>query len=180
MEDKIAKEPVKCQMLTGNAIIDLVMPFECLGVYTINCRNLIEETQIQNTKLLRTAYCLRDVIFRNNYMRLQGKIRIYTRMMYSIITYAYETRAETKKTKLKMRTTEINTKLDDSWTSQQERCNIQLVAKWRKNVEKEMGEHIERMDDINGEEYYADPPKKVGLDLILFINKMRQGKQGIS
>lgn len=152
----VSREPVRCKLEMNGAIIEQVMSFNYLGVEITSDRNLGAEVLKQTNKAIRIAGCLRDTIWKNKYMTAQSKVKIYKTMVRPIITYATETRAETKKTKQKMRTAEMKilrsisgVTLRDRQTNKsvRERCSVQDVVKWTKVRKREWNEHVDRMDE---------------------------------
>jgi len=53
--------------------------------------------------------CLRQIIWANEYMRKDSKVRIYKTCIRPIMTYGIETRQETNKTKSMLRVAEMKT-----------------------------------------------------------------------
>jgi len=106
---------------------------------------LKEEMQTQTTKAVMMSNYLCDIIWRNKYMSLKSKIRIYKTCMRSVMIYI-ETRAETTITKCPLRSMEMRILrcitgniLRDGIRNEDIRniCEIQNVIRWvRKNMEK--------------------------------------------
>jgi len=56
-------------------------------------------TENQINKASAMSRCLRQIIWANEYMRKESKVRIYKTCIRPIMTYGIETREETNKTK---------------------------------------------------------------------------------
>ncbi|CAH0383760.1 unnamed protein product [Bemisia tabaci] len=85
----------------------------------------------------------------------ESKVRVYKTVVRPVLTYAAETRADTKRTKQQLRTVEMKVlrkiagfTLRDRQTNEsiREECQIQDIAKWTKMRRKMWSEHVERMD----------------------------------
>lgn len=105
----ISKEPRRWKLVVYNQSVDQVMRFKYLGVNITNDRNLREEVKDQTTKASIISRYLRDIIWKNKYMNIKSKMRIYKTCIRPIMTYAAETRAETTPTKRILRTAEMRT-----------------------------------------------------------------------
>jgi len=81
------------------------MTLKYLGANITRDRNLEEEVQEQTTK---AVVIFGDIIWKNKYMRLRSKIRMYETRARSVMTPVIETRAKTNIIKLS-RTTEMRT-----------------------------------------------------------------------
>jgi len=104
----IAKEPIRCK-LVSNEIIEQVMSLKYLGIKISSSQDRKKKIQGQTSKATRISGYLKEIIWRNKYMKREAKIRIYKICIRLIMTYAVETRADTKKTKSMIRTTEMRT-----------------------------------------------------------------------
>lgn len=94
------------------------MSFTYLGVEKTSERNNYKEVRRQAMKAASVSGCLRDVAWKNRYLRTESKVKIYKRIVRPIMTYAAETRADTSKTKQLMRATEVNNLR--TWRKQEE------------------------------------------------------------
>jgi hypothetical protein len=72
----IAREPRHCKLTVCNKTADRVMTFRYLGANITSNRSLEEDASI-NDQRSYDAW-LRDIIWRNRYMSLRSRIRIYT------------------------------------------------------------------------------------------------------
>ncbi|XP_044754993.1 uncharacterized protein LOC123313947 [Coccinella septempunctata] len=106
-------------------------------------------------KACRVASALRDVIFNNKYMSKHSKTRIYKTCVRPIMTYAIETRADNKRTKSILRTTEMKILITISGytlrdrkrnTAILEECQIQDIVKWGKARRRYWNNHVSRMN----------------------------------
>lgn len=152
----ISKEPIRCKIQIDDAIIQQVMQFNYLGVEISSNQNIVEETKSQTTRAGQMAGCLRDTVWKNKYMGTEAKVKIYKAMVRPVLTYATEVKTETKRTKQKIRTTEmkvlrniLGVTLRDKQTNKsiRERCDVQDVVKWSKIRKKKWKEHVERMNE---------------------------------
>lgn len=73
----ISKEPRRCKLAIYNEPVEQVMSFNYLGVGITSSRDLQKEVKCQITKATLIAGYLRDVIWRNKHMTIEGKTRIY-------------------------------------------------------------------------------------------------------
>ena len=100
---------------------------------------------------------LRDIIWRNKYMSVDSKTRIYKTCVRPIMTYAIETRAKNSTTKRLLRTTEIRTlrgitgcSLRDHIRSNDIRTQYGIldVVIWGRIRRREWRDHVDRMDNM--------------------------------
>lgn len=138
----ISKEPIKCKLMVNDKTIEQVMIYKYLGIETSSDRNIIKEVQAQTNKANRISGYLRDIIWRNKYMTTESKVRLYKTCVRPILTYASKTRADTRKTKRILRSTEMRIlrtirgiSLRDQINSAtiREECKIQDVVKWARS-----------------------------------------------
>jgi len=73
IENNFARESKHWQLKS----VDQIVTFKCLGANIMSNRNLKEEMQIQTIKAAMMSGYLRDIIWRNKYISLRSKIRIY-------------------------------------------------------------------------------------------------------
>ncbi|XP_044760249.1 uncharacterized protein LOC123317707 [Coccinella septempunctata] len=151
----IAREPKRCKIVINNEIIEQVSKFEYLGVEISDCGGLKAAVRKQANKAAYVSGCLRDVIWRNKDLRLDGKVRIYKACVRPIMTYSIETRADTAEAKRILRTTEKKalrsiagkTLLDRIPNSQiRELCKVQDVVRWGRQRRRDWNQHVSRMD----------------------------------
>lgn len=69
----IAKEPIRFKLMAENKIIEQITSFKYLGA---NNGDVIEEVRRLVVNAARISGQLRDVIWRKEYMTMDGKIRI--------------------------------------------------------------------------------------------------------
>lgn len=152
----ISKEPRRCKLAIYNEPVEQVMSFKYLGVNITSSRNLQEEVKAQTTKAALISGYLRDIIWRNKYMSIESKVRIYKTCVRPVMTYAVETRAENSTTKRITRTAEMRVlrsiagyTLRDHQRNEdiRERCNVQDIVRWSRSRRREWRDHVERMDD---------------------------------
>ena len=138
----ISKEPIRCKLEVEGHIIEQVMKFKYLGFEISSYGNTLLEVREQTLKAARISGCLRDVVWKNKYMSIESKVKIYKTAVRPILTYAVETRADTSKTKQLLRTTEMNTLRTIIGKTRRDRvknvdvrkecCEIQDVVKFTK------------------------------------------------
>ena len=105
----VAKEPVQCKLVIDGKLLEQVTAFKYLGGIISSDRTRYMEVRHQTNNATRISGLLRDVTWRNKYMTVESKIKIYTAVVRPIMTYGAETRAANTKTKQLLRTTEMNT-----------------------------------------------------------------------
>lgn len=150
----VSKEPIRCKLAIDNHLIEQVSSFNYFGVLTSRDRNITKEVRTQANKAAIILGYLRDIIWKNKYISLQNKVRIYKASVRPILTYAAETRAKNSKTKKVARTTEMRTlrsimgvTLIDRMRSAdiREKCGVQDIVRWmRKRMECTCGAHEPR------------------------------------
>jgi len=69
----------------------------------------VKDRRSQINKASAMSGCLRQIIWANEYMRKDSKVRIYKNCIRPIITYGIETREETNKPKRLLRVAEMKT-----------------------------------------------------------------------
>ena len=83
------------------------MRFEYLGIIASSSQNTHDEVKTQVNKEARVIGCLHYTIWKNKYMSITSKARIYRTAVRPILTYAAKTRADTNRTKIELRPTEM-------------------------------------------------------------------------
>ncbi|KAI4496978.1 hypothetical protein M0802_007926 [Mischocyttarus mexicanus] len=71
----ISKEPIRCKLETDDRIIEQTMAFNYLGVEITSHRDLHRETTTQVRKVAVVSRALKDIIWRNKYLRKETKTR---------------------------------------------------------------------------------------------------------
>ncbi|XP_045461035.1 uncharacterized protein LOC123671322 [Harmonia axyridis] len=102
----ISKEPERCKLVIADQPIEQVMSFSYLGVEISSNQDRKHEVRKQADKACRVVGALRDVILNNKHMSKHSKAMIYKTCVRPIMTYGIETRADNKRTKSILRTTE--------------------------------------------------------------------------
>jgi len=152
----VAKEPIRCKLAIDNEIVEQVMSFRYLGAEITADQNRIHEVKEQVNKASRIAGYLRNFVWKNNYMNRETKIRIYKTCIRPIMTYAAETRADTRRTKAILRTTEmrilrtiVGCTVRDRVRNEQIRniCDIYDIVRWTRKRCREWNMHVSRMSD---------------------------------
>lgn len=151
----ISKNPIRCKLVVDGTVVEQVMQFKYLGALITSVKDLGTEVRSQTIKATRVAGCLNEMVWRNKYMAKESKVRVYKTVVRPVLTYAAETRADTKRTKQQLRTVEMKVlrkiagfTLRDRQTNEsiREECQIQDIAKWTKMRRKMWSEHVERME----------------------------------
>lgn len=154
----MAKEPLRCKLEVNGDIVEQVNKFTYLGSEIISTGDLREEVKRQMMKASQTAGRLKDLVWKNKYLTIEGETRIYKTAVRPILTYTTETKADTSRTIQMMRTTEIKvirgihrkTLLDQIRSEEfRQLSNIQDVTKWIRRRRKEWNRHVDRRDDDN-------------------------------
>lgn len=152
----ISREPRRCKLVVDDNIIEQVSDFSYLGVKISSWGNLAGVVREQVNKSARVAGALNSLIWRNQFMTSQCKVRVYKTCVRPIMTYAVETRADTSETKRMMRTNEMRTlraitgnTLRDHRRSEEirEECGILDVVRWSRARRRYWNEHVSRMGD---------------------------------
>ena len=111
-----------------------------------------------------------DIIWRNKYMSIDSKTRIYKTCVRPIMTYAIETRAKKATTKRLLRTTEMRTlrgitgcSLRDHIRSNDIRtqCGILDVVRWGRIRRREWRDDVYRIDNIRMPKREGHPTSKM-------------------
>lgn len=151
----VSRYPIRCKLEVDGSMVEQVMEFKYLGALLTSVKDLGTEVQDQAIKAARVAGCLNEMVWRNKYMALESKVRVYKTIVRPVLTFAAETRAETKRTKQQFRTVEMKVlrkvagyTMWDRQTNEaiRELCGVQDVAKWTKVRRRKWSEHVERMD----------------------------------
>nr|XP_018912057.1 PREDICTED: uncharacterized protein LOC109040537 [Bemisia tabaci] len=152
----VSRNPIRCKLEVDGKMIEQVMEFKYLGALLTSAKDLGTEVRDQALKAARIAGCLNEMVWRNKYMARESKVRVYKTIARPVLTFATETRAETKRTKQQFRTVEMKVlrkiagfTLWDHQTNESIRdaCNVQDVAKWTRMRRKMWSEHVDRMDE---------------------------------
>ncbi|XP_055385812.1 uncharacterized protein LOC129614885 [Condylostylus longicornis] len=152
----ISKEPIRCKLVVNNKTIEQVNRFKYLGVDITDSRQIETEVSLQTAKAAAISGNLRDVIWKNKYMLIDNKVRIYKTCVRPIMTYAVETRADTAKTEQILRRTEMKTlrqicgyTLRDKIRNEDIRstCEIQDVVRWTRCRRRNWRDHVNRMSE---------------------------------
>ncbi|XP_045466553.1 uncharacterized protein LOC123675250 [Harmonia axyridis] len=151
-----SKEPIRCKLEIDGKMVEQVREFTYLGADITSDGDLKREVRNQTMKASRISGFLQDIVWRNKYLNINSKVRIYKTAIRPIITYAAETRPDTARTTQIMSTTEMRiirrihgkTLLDRVRNEElRERSGIQDVGKFVRQRRKYWNKHIERMSD---------------------------------
>ncbi|XP_056641765.1 uncharacterized protein LOC130448413 [Diorhabda sublineata] len=152
----IAREPRRCKLAIYDKSVEQVMSFKYLGVNITSKRNLKQEVKTQTTAASRISGFLRTVIWRNKFLSIESKTRIYKTCVRPVMTYAIEMRAETATTKRILRTTEMKTlrsitgkTLRDRIRSNEIRrmCDVPDIVRWARTRRRAWRDHVNRMNN---------------------------------
>ncbi|XP_056641560.1 uncharacterized protein LOC130448295 [Diorhabda sublineata] len=142
----VSKEPLRCKLEIGGTIIKQVISSRYLGVDVTSHRDIYQET----------IYQVRDIVWRNKHIGIETKTRIYKTCIRPILTYALETRADTKKTKQTLRTTEMKTlrciigKTRRDYVRNEDirqQCIIQEIVRWGRERRRNWNQHVARTEE---------------------------------
>jgi len=95
----VAKEPRRCKLAVNYEIVEQVMSIRYLQVEITAHQNRTSEVKNIIDKASKIAGCLKDVIWKNQFLTIEAKARIYKSCVRPIITYAAETTADTSRIK---------------------------------------------------------------------------------
>lgn len=132
------------------------MTFKYLEIEISTSQDRIHEVTEQTNKASRISGCLRKLIWKNNYMSRETKVRIYKTCVKPIVTYATETRDDTRKTKSMLKTTEMKIlriiaeyTLRDRIHNAQIRimCDTQDIVRWVRQRKRGWNDHVSRMTE---------------------------------
>jgi len=73
----VAKEPRRCKLAVYDEIVEQVMSFRYLGVEITSHQDRRSEVKTQIDKASRIAGCLKEVIWNNQFLKIEAKTRIY-------------------------------------------------------------------------------------------------------
>ncbi|XP_030746595.1 uncharacterized protein LOC115875314 [Sitophilus oryzae] len=118
------------------------MKFKYLGIELSGYGDIETEVRLQTTKAMRVAGCLNDTIWKNKYIGVEVKSRIY--------------KAVVRPTKQKP--DQIQQKQKDSWKQSsasslerrdniREICKVDSINEWVLSRRREWNEHISQMDE---------------------------------
>lgn len=152
----ISKEPIRCKLEIDSKIVEQVNHFKYLGAEITNHGNLPLEVREQTMKAARISGCLREIVWKNKYLKTESKVKIYKTAVRPIITYAAETRPDTSRTLQMMRTVEMKTLRSIQGKTIYDRvrnedirmqCGIQDIGRWVRQRRRFWNKHIKRMED---------------------------------
>ncbi|XP_045477896.1 uncharacterized protein LOC123683044 [Harmonia axyridis] len=150
----ISKEPIRCKLAVHDKPIRQTLHCKYLGVEISSHMNVYQEVRAQANKASRISGCLRDMIWRNEHMTAESKVRIYKTVVRPILTYAAETRAETATTKSLLRSTEMRilrtiegVTLRDQIRSSviRDELKVQDVVRFVRSRRRNWRDHVDRM-----------------------------------
>lgn len=152
----ISKEPLRCKLQLYDQIIEQVLSFTYLGIQITSYQDLSDEVRHQTIKASRISGYLNDTVWSNKYLKTEPKVRIYKSVVRPVLTYAAETRSDTKKTARMLEVTEMKTlrriaakTMRDGVTNREirERCGVQNITEWVSRRRREWNDHISRMSE---------------------------------
>ena len=151
-----AKDPVRCKLVVENNIIEQVSQFKYLGIELSGYHDPVKDLRSQVNKATAISGCLRQIVWSNQYMRKDSKIKIYKTCVRPIMTYGIEAREETTKTKSMLRVAEMRnlrtiigkTRRDRIRnTDIRQQCGIQDVIRWGRQRKRQWYAHVKRMEE---------------------------------
>ncbi|XP_057663104.1 uncharacterized protein LOC130898078 [Diorhabda carinulata] len=101
-----SKTPISCKLVVDDEIIQQEMKFKYSGPDISGSVDVGVEVRNQAAKAARTSTYLNDTIFRNKYIVIESKSRIYKTVIRPILTYTAETKPDTSNTKRILETTQ--------------------------------------------------------------------------
>ena len=151
------KNTVRCKLKVNGSIIQQKMRFKYLGIGLSVYGDVEADVREHTTRATKIAGCLNTTIWRNKNIGLEAKSRIYKTAIRPIMTYTAETRPETAKTKILLKTTEMKVlrgiagkTLLDRETSENRRrtCRIEEdINCWVLKRKMQWNQHISRMEE---------------------------------
>jgi hypothetical protein len=90
----VDKEPQRCKLEIQVNKVEQIMKCRLLGTEITSNRALQLEVQNQAHEATIISGCLNDTTWRNKYLRLKTKIRIYISVIRPVLTHSIETRAD--------------------------------------------------------------------------------------
>ena len=150
-----SKTPVTCNLAIENKNIEQVSNFRYLGVDLVGGADLCEEIQAQVNKANAISGALKSKIWKNKDMAIKSKMRIYKACVRPVMTYGVEARADTVRTKQKLRTTEMRTLRTIAGKTLRDRvrntrireiCEADDIVRWSRQRRREWYSHVQRMD----------------------------------
>jgi len=82
-----SKEPTRCKLEMDQKIVEQVNQFIYLGAEITSYGNLQNEVREQTMKAFRISGYLRDIVWKNKYLNINSKIRVYKSTIRPVITY---------------------------------------------------------------------------------------------
>lgn len=152
----ISKTPIRCKLEVDGVSIEQVMKATYLGVEISAYGDIEQSVQTQAAKASRIAGCLSGTIFKNKYLRIETKGRIYRAVVRPIATYTAETRAVTKVTERILENVEMKIvrKINDKTLVDQQRsadlrrkAGVTAINEWVADRRQKWNEHIDRMSE---------------------------------
>ncbi|XP_030760558.1 uncharacterized protein LOC115885711 [Sitophilus oryzae] len=132
------------------------MKFKYVCIELSGYGDIETEVRQQPTKAMRVAGYLNDNIWKNKYIGVKVKSRIYKAVVRPIMTYTAETRSATAKTRKSLETGEMKilrkiagkTLLDRERSDNiKQTCKVGSINEWVLSRRREWNEHIGRMDE---------------------------------
>lgn len=152
----ISREPVRCKTVVEDKPIEQVNAFKYLGMDICSYHDPAKEVRSLITKAASLSGCLRDMIWSNQHMGTDSKVKIYKTCIRPIMTYGIEVREDTNKTKSMLRTAEMKilrtilgkTRLDRIRnTDIRDQCGIVDIVRWGRQRRREWYAHVRRMHE---------------------------------
>ncbi|XP_045479803.1 uncharacterized protein LOC123684554 [Harmonia axyridis] len=149
----ISKDPIRCKLVVNDRIIEQVMNIKYLGVEITSDGNNNKEARQQVMKGARISGYLRDVTWKNKYLRTESKVKIYKTMVRPVLTYAAETRAGTSRIKQLLLTAEMSTLRNIVGKTRRDRirnsaireeCGVVDIGKFVRKRRREWNDHVGR------------------------------------
>jgi len=151
-----AKDPVRCKLVVQDKIIEQISQFKYLSMDLSSYHDPVKDLRSQINKAPAMSGCLRQIIWANEYMRKDSKVRINKTCIRPIMTYGIETREETNKTKRMLRVAEMKTlrtilgktRIDRIKNIDiREQCGVQDIIRWRRQRKRYWYTHVRRIEE---------------------------------
>lgn len=148
--------PIRCKLQVDDNIIEQILTFNYLGVTIASYGDLHGEVSQQAQKATRVSGCLNQVIWKNKYLNIETKARIYKSVVRPVLTYAAEARADTSRTKGLLNVSEMKTlrrivgktRIDRVRNEEvRDTCGVEDISEWVKKRRRQWDEHVERMGE---------------------------------
>ncbi|XP_050510702.1 uncharacterized protein LOC126887314 [Diabrotica virgifera virgifera] len=145
--------------------VEQVNHFKYLEAEITSYGNLSKEVREQTMKAARILGSLNEIVWKNKYLNIESKVKIYKTTIRPIITYAVETRPDTNRTLQMMRIVEMRTLRSIQGKTLRDRirtedirqnCRLQDIERWIRQIRIywNKNKHIKRIEDSRLTNFY--------------------------